>query len=442
MIPEEIKRFLKIEGGHSLIIKGEPGSGKTTLALELLNQMRDDFEIHYISSRVADEVLFIQFPWLKDVLNKKIEEKGRKNISRTELSKLEGLIEEGLLEERAKFLENEALIEVGSMMPEIDEIYDFVESVHPKRALVCVDSIDGLSDKYGVPPEKLLYTLQKDLVESGAANLIFVLESSTFKDIEYLGDGVISLHHEPWNSCWKRYMFIKKLRGAPIRKSRYIYTLHGGHLRALEYESFSLDSVNSINASPLEEYLNSLESSSINFLVSPDFPVELLQLLILTLLKRNNKTSLIIPPIYYPGFAIKNHAEKFLKRDVKIAGFGKENADIVLEGRDMLIELSPDIINYNIGKDSMAIISVESLQSLYQELGDLPRLIETIKREHRVILLNPKEFISEGVHLGVERTVYLESMENIPVVKDSKSVNALLGKKCGDELCVELVPLM
>lgn len=441
MIPEEVVKFFQNRGGHSLLIKGEPGSGKTTFALEILNQMKEDFEIQYISSRVADDVLFMQFPWLKEVLNKKIE-KREKKISRTELSKLEGLIEEGMIEERAKILENEAFIEVGSMMPEIDEIYDFVESVHPKRALVCVDSIDGLSEKYGVPAEKLLYTLQKDLVEGGFANIIFVLESSSFENIEYLGDGVISLHHEPWDSSWKRFMFIKKLRGSPINRSKYIYTLHRGHLRTLNYESFSLDSVDDVESVALEKYLNSLKSSSLNFIISPNFPVELIQLLILTMVKENSKSTLIVPPITYPGFTIKKHSERFAKSTVKIAGFGKGNSDIILEGRDMLIELSPDIIDYHTGSDSMAIISIEALKSMYKDLMDLPRLIETIKMEHRVVLLTPKNMANELTYLGVEKNVHLESMDGIPVIKDSDSVMALITKVEKRRLHIEMVPLM
>ncbi len=441
MIPEEIVRFFQNGGGHSLLIKGEPGSGKTTFALEILNQLKGDFEIHYISSRVADDVLFMQFPWLKEVLNKKVETNKRK-ISRAELSKLEGLIEEGMIEERAKILENEAFIEVGSMMPEIDEIYDFVESIHPKKALVCVDSIDGLSEKYGVPAEKLLYTLQKDLVEGGFANIIFVLESSSFENIEYLGDGVISLHHEPWDSSWKRYMIIKKLRGSPIKRSKYIYTLHGGHLRVLNYENFSLDSVEGIDGAELEKYLDSLKSSSLNFIISPNFPVELIQLLILTMVKKNDKNTLIVPPITYPGFTLKKHADKFTKGRVKIAGFGKENADIILEGRDMLIELSPDIIEYHVGSNSLAIISIDALKSMYRELTDLPRLIETTKMKHRVILLTPSKVENDTTHLGVERNVYLENMDGIPVIKDSNSVMALITRVEKKRLLVEMVPLM
>jgi len=440
MIPEEIIQFFQKNGGHSLLIKGEPGSGKTTFALEILNQLKDEFEIYYVSTRVADEVLFLQFPWLKDLLKREIKSKERKKVRREELNKLEGLIEEGFMEEKAKFEEGEAIFEVGAMLPEIEEIYDFVEGIYPKRALVCVDSIDGLSEKYGIPAERILYTLQKDLVEGGFANLIFILESSTFANIEYLGDGVVSLHHEPWDSCWKRYMFIKKLRGSAVKKSKYIYTLYDGHLNALEYDDFSLDSLDSIDLSELIEYIDSLNVKSINFVVSQEFPVELLQALLLTLIHRNEKTSLIIPPTTYPGNVIRSHAAKFLNKEVKIAGFSKEQADIILEGRDMLIELSSDIVDYHIGVGSLVIVSVDSMEDMYGNLRDLPRLIDRMKEKHKIALITPQGSSYLGRNLGVERTIYLERMESIPVIKDAKMLKAFIPVDGGRR--ISLIPLM
>ncbi|ADD08251.1 gas vesicle protein GvpD P-loop domain-containing protein [Candidatus Aciduliprofundum boonei] len=438
MIPQEVIGFFKNKGGHSLIIKGEPGSGKTTFALEILNSLKDHFEIQYLSSRVADDVLFLQFPWLENVLKKKIKKSNSKKIKREELNKLEGLIEEGLMEEKATFTENEAIFEIGSMMPEIDEIYDFVENVHPKKALVCVDSIDGLSEKYGVPAEKLLYTLQKDLVEEGVANIVFVLESSGFENIEYLGDGVISLHHEPWNSSWKRYMYIKKLRGSPIKRSKYIYTLEGGHFNVLNYNNFSLDNIKSIDLSNLISYLESIDSSSLNLIISPNFPVELLQAIVLSFLKMSKEDSLIIPPISYPSTKVKEHSSKFLDKDVKTAGFNKEKADIILEGSDMLIELSPDIVNYHIKEGANVIISLDTLLGLYGDLRDLPRLIERMKRSHRVILLS----WNNEINAGIERTINMVMMENIPVINDSKSAKAIIPKMSNDGISLELIPLM
>ena len=38
-IPKDFTNFYSQEGGHSLIIRGGPGSGKTTFALQLLEEL-------------------------------------------------------------------------------------------------------------------------------------------------------------------------------------------------------------------------------------------------------------------------------------------------------------------------------------------------------------------------------------------------------------------
>lgn len=57
--------FLK-KKGHTLLIKGLPGTGKTALALNLMEALEG--RGGYISTRVDPEKLYIQYPWVKDAL--------------------------------------------------------------------------------------------------------------------------------------------------------------------------------------------------------------------------------------------------------------------------------------------------------------------------------------------------------------------------------------
>jgi KaiC/GvpD/RAD55 family RecA-like ATPase len=57
-IPEEIKDFLNREGGSSIFLKGSAGTGKTTLALELMEDMAEPDKAFYLSTRVSDENLY------------------------------------------------------------------------------------------------------------------------------------------------------------------------------------------------------------------------------------------------------------------------------------------------------------------------------------------------------------------------------------------------
>jgi Cdc6-like AAA superfamily ATPase len=40
--PDEILDFLRAKGGHSLLIKGKAGTGKTTLALQIIEELSDE----------------------------------------------------------------------------------------------------------------------------------------------------------------------------------------------------------------------------------------------------------------------------------------------------------------------------------------------------------------------------------------------------------------
>jgi hypothetical protein len=63
-LPAELRNFLLVRGGHSLIIRGNAGTGKTTLALQLIEELAEIEDSYYFSTRVSDAVLLNQFPWL------------------------------------------------------------------------------------------------------------------------------------------------------------------------------------------------------------------------------------------------------------------------------------------------------------------------------------------------------------------------------------------
>src|SRR5512136_193112 len=67
-IPREIKDFFTVEGGQTLLIKGLPGTGKTTLALEIMNSLCKDRNGMYISTRVDPRRLYATNPWVEGII--------------------------------------------------------------------------------------------------------------------------------------------------------------------------------------------------------------------------------------------------------------------------------------------------------------------------------------------------------------------------------------
>ncbi|UCE81199.1 MAG: ATP-binding protein [Methanobacteriota archaeon] len=269
--PKEVLKFLASSGGHSLILRGMAGTGKTTLALQMIEELAQLQQSYYMSTRVSDHSLFNQFPWLMDKVKEGEILKARKKLRtkadaemqvekillglaaikgemqgekakapRTELLKLEGSIESGEDEDSPAEPtgENEITVTVGSMMPEIEMAYDVVDKALPERTLIIIDSIDALADKYGVPPARLITALQKDLVEGCGTNVVYVLETPD-PLLDYLGDGVLYLSLDSSAGRRIREMDLLKLRGCEIRQPKYVYTLLGGRVRTFEYSRYS-----------------------------------------------------------------------------------------------------------------------------------------------------------------------------------------------------------
>ncbi|MCK4717056.1 MAG: hypothetical protein KAT70_00190, partial [Thermoplasmata archaeon] len=278
-VPSTITRFFENTGGHSLIIRGAAGTGKSTLALEILSLFGGLEKGKYISSRTSDEMLKNQFPWMFSPGGME----GQHPFTRDSLNKLEGLVQDGMIdsegvEERfpPQVEGNSVMIEIGEDLPEMEEAYAFVESVHPQKSLLVFDSVDGLSERYGMSKERLMHTIQHDLVEGNQANVVFILERSGSSPLDYLGDGVIELSFDILEGRIVRYLRFEKMRGMSLGNPKRSFTLLGGRLFSPEpvvesqlplQRSLSMGEDTTVPAGHF-----SLNEQLFSFLSSGDFP--------------------------------------------------------------------------------------------------------------------------------------------------------------------------
>ena len=282
-VPPEIMQFFQNPGGHSLLIKGQAGTGKTTFALQLLETLFGFERNFYLSSRVSDRTLLTQFPWLverernerlltasrqfldsihgpseerprteshregrKDVHNAKVflreltVMKGPQSpdsVDRTEFTRVGGLFdpqETSAGEGGADFSAYQSLmVDFNSDMPEIERAYERVENALPDQICVALDSIEALAEKYGIPATRIVTMLQKDLVENTNTNVVIVVESAGPSSIDYLVDGVVTLQMKSIAERHMRELVIQKMRGCVLEHTRYLYTLSGGRLTTL-----------------------------------------------------------------------------------------------------------------------------------------------------------------------------------------------------------------
>lgn len=248
-IPEEIVEFFQKPGGRSLMVKGGAGTGKTTFALQMLEELAEPDKSFYLSTRVSDDALYTQFPWLK-------EKEMRGRIIDSSRILLEALYkpteeeetrvppeEEQRLETAKEFLKAisqergpptkvdrtrlTVLLE-QNRMPEIERIYARIEHVLPDKATLVIDSVEGITHKYGIEMEEFVMTMQKDLVENSNTNVVFVLEKPEAGGLEYLVDGLVTLSRGEIDRKRVRHVTLEKLRATEIKQPYYLLTLRNG----------------------------------------------------------------------------------------------------------------------------------------------------------------------------------------------------------------------
>jgi|HubBroStandDraft_1064217.scaffolds.fasta_scaffold00365_7 KaiC/GvpD/RAD55 family RecA-like ATPase len=253
-IPPEVIAFLSGKGGRSLIVKGGAGSGKTTFGLELLERVGQPNRSYYLSTRVGDEALYRQFPWLKATeMRSRVLDAAKLFLDAIQAGGKNREPELPESEQRKVRAGREVLGSFGaergpptrvdrahlqallkrSPMPEVENVYNRIEKALPEKSLLVIDSLEGVTHKYGLEMEEFVMALQKDLVEGSSTDVVMILEKPEAGGIEYLVDGLISIQREELDERRVRHLRVEKLRATNISRARYAITLNGGRFEAL-----------------------------------------------------------------------------------------------------------------------------------------------------------------------------------------------------------------
>jgi len=239
-IPQEVYTFFTNPGGHSLILRGNAGAGKTTFALQTIEDLSAIEKSCYYPTRVSDASLFSQFPWLSGKLDQLLVlDRGnpKKSNSLGQVIELHrealGTLK-GISPSHSVAAKGHMQVSIGKDLGEIETIYDVIEERLPERTLLVIDSLDALAERNNMSCVKLLTAIQKDIVEGYHSNVLFVLESPE-QQLDYLGDGVIKISLGEYQRRRTREIEILKLRGTEIRQPRYLCTLKGGKLQSFGY---------------------------------------------------------------------------------------------------------------------------------------------------------------------------------------------------------------
>lgn len=213
-IPDDLLRFLKNET-YSLLIKGEPGRGKTALCLTILRVLNIKNNFFYISTRLSPNKLFYYFKWINKYL--KIKHSNLHGKS----SKNENLF--------APYFEDARLDEPESLFERITN-----QLMDVRAPLIIVDSWDGIASfmdrESRLNNERVLQTW----LERAGGRLILVEEGTEISTLDYLVDGVVTLRNKNYQGHELREIYLNKLRGVNLTKKSFLFTLQDGIFRTIE----------------------------------------------------------------------------------------------------------------------------------------------------------------------------------------------------------------
>jgi len=237
-IPRELVDFLKLPGPQSMLLRGPPGSGKSSLSLALLQSFTG--ARYYVTNRVPEDDVLMAFPWLGEnskhgiQLLDNTDADGVAQAARALLRGSPGLVSDVTSESRefAEFL----------WLPEpLQRAWSDLDPDRP--SLIVIDSWDALVDAYLGKPEGVgtgdLPTradIERALLRRmgrAKTHILFVLEREEQTQLDYLVNGVGVTSREVVNGRLERWLTIYKLRGVRIENPLYPFSLEGAHFECI-----------------------------------------------------------------------------------------------------------------------------------------------------------------------------------------------------------------
>ncbi len=242
-----LMKFLE-SSGNILLIRGSPGAGKTTLALELLRRMEGPSigqrtvppNRLYVSSRVSPTKLRRQFPWINEIVDLGSGRKGSVSLS-----------------EGARFFQ---ISEAESILSKILTVKH-----SQQRSLIVIDSWDGALRNTTEEGRLMLESAILSEPEESKANVVLVSEDGQTNYLSHLVDGVVTLSSAKLEGRRVRALLVNKLRGIRVREDQGLFSLDKGRFTFLSAAELFDDSLARVKIlKPIEHSEASFSTGSLD----------------------------------------------------------------------------------------------------------------------------------------------------------------------------------
>jgi KaiC/GvpD/RAD55 family RecA-like ATPase len=239
-----MSRFLE-SPGNVLLIQGAPGTGKTTLALELLNGMKGTrIGPHtvppnkvYVSSRVSTSKLRRHFPGVREVLDSMSGKEA--TVSRTRTG---------------------GEIRNGGAANIVDKILALKRA--KQKGIIVVDSWEGAIANATEEQRRALETAIFQDLEESKLTAVIVSESENSPKLDYLVDGIVTLSLSRLEDRTVRSVVVNKLRGFRLHTQGALFSLDGGKFALLPRSEYHFGQNGSLDPKLLSPVRNTEYSYS------------------------------------------------------------------------------------------------------------------------------------------------------------------------------------
>jgi KaiC/GvpD/RAD55 family RecA-like ATPase len=237
-LPSELREFLALPGPQSLLVRGPPGSGKSTLCLALLEASPGERLL--VTSRVSTDELNREFPWLGENGSRSIKFVDTSDLDSTAGDPVKAAAEQ-MLFAGADAGERRGLKEFLMLPSPIQDAWS--QLPESSASTVVIDSWDALIENHlGALAARTSTSIDRAEVERmllrrmgrSRAHLVIVLERENLSQLDYLVNGVVVTHRESTNDRLERWLLLPKLRGIRIANASYPYTVEGAKFQCIE----------------------------------------------------------------------------------------------------------------------------------------------------------------------------------------------------------------